>query len=127
MAYYNRGNLWKVKREYGKAIADYDKAIQLEPKVALAYNDRAWLWATCPDEKYRDGKKAVESATRACELTEWKDAGYLDTLAAACAEEKDFDAAVKRQVKALGLLAKDDERNRKDFEARLALYRAKKP
>ena len=60
-------------------------------------------------------------------MTDWKDADYLDTLAAAYAEAGDFDAAVKWQEKALGLLAKDDEQNRKDFDARLTLYRAKKP
>jgi len=60
-------------------------------------------------------------------LTDWKDADCLGTLAAAWAEAGDFDAAVKRQEKALGLPAKDDEPKRKDFEARLTLYRAKKP
>ncbi|HMB03885.1 MAG TPA: hypothetical protein VKP69_09130 [Isosphaeraceae bacterium] len=59
-------------------------------------------------------------------MTDWKDADYLDTLAVACAEAGDFNAAVKWQ-KALGLLAKDDEPKRKGFGGRLALYRAKKP
>ena len=102
-------------------------AIRLDPWDPKAYKGRAWLWATCPDEKYRDGKRAVESATRACKLTDWKVADYLDTLAAAWAEAGDFDAAVEWQENALGILAKNDEQNRKDFEARLTLYRAKKP
>ena len=127
MAYDDRGNAWYAKEEYDKAIADYDQAIALDPKFAMAYNRRAWLWATCPDEKYRDGKKAVESATRACELTDWKDADSLNTLAATCAEAGDFDTAVKWEEKALGLLAKDDEPSRKDYDARLTLYQAKKP
>jgi len=76
-AYNNRGDTYRRKGAYDRAIADYDEAIRLKPKYAGAYNGRAWLWATCPDEKYRDGKKAVDSATRACELTDWKDANCL--------------------------------------------------
>ena len=30
----------------------------------------------------RNGQRARECATRACELTEWGEAGFLDTLAA---------------------------------------------
>ena len=60
-------------------------------------------------------------------MTDWKDTLLFGTLAAAYAEAGDFDAAIEWQEKALGLLAKSDEQNRKDLDARLALYRAKKP
>ena len=125
--YYRRGEARSNQKEYKKALADYNKAIRLDPKDATASCARAWLWATCPETKYRDGKRAVESATRACELTKWKDAALLDTLAAAYAESGDFDAAVKWQKKAMDLLPKDDEWDRKDYGSRLELYRAKKP
>ena len=99
--YHNRGIAWSDKKEHDKAIADYNEAIRLDPKDAPAYNNRAWLWATCPDAKYRDGKKAVQSATTACELSEWKGPNNLDTLAAANAEVGDFDSAVKWQSQAI--------------------------
>ena len=60
-------------------------------------------------------------------MTRWKNAEVLDTLAAANAEAGDFDAAVKWEAKALALVAKDDEPGRKAMDARLVLYRAKKP
>jgi hypothetical protein len=55
---------------------------------------------------------------RGCELTDWKDPTYLDTLAAAYAEAGDFEAAVKTQARAIELV--------KDFDAGLKAYQDKK-
>jgi tetratricopeptide (TPR) repeat protein len=82
MAYNNRAVIWSQRRDYHRALADLSKAIQFDPQNDLAYTGRAWIWATCPDAKYRDGRRAVESATRSCEITEWKGADSLNTLAA---------------------------------------------
>jgi Tfp pilus assembly protein PilF len=126
--YMNRGEVWRAKKEYDKAIEDFTEAIHIDPKGtggAVGYNNLAWLWATCPDAKYRNGKKARESATRACEITKWKDAEFLDTLAAAYAEAGDFESALKWQTSAnaLSVYAKE----KKDGEARLKLYQDKQP
>jgi Tfp pilus assembly protein PilF len=125
VAYNNRGIAWKAKKEFDKAIADYGEAIRVDPKLASAYSNRAWLWATCPDTKFRDGKRAVKSATRGCELSEWKGAKNIGMLAAACAEAGDFDSAVKWQEKANGMY--EDSESKEKGRTRLDLYRAKKP
>ena len=65
----------------------------MNPKHAACYNSQAWLWATCPDDSFRDGKKAVEFAKKAVELTEGKEPAILDTHAAALAEAGDFEQA----------------------------------
>ena len=126
-SYLNRGFVWVAMSELDKALADYNEAIRLDPTFSLAYWGRAWLWATCPEERFRDGAKAVESATRACELHEWKVARFVSTLAAACAESGDFEAAVKWQQKALELLSMNEDQARNDYDARLELYRSRKP
>ncbi len=121
--YVDRGFAHSSKREYHQALADYEKAIGLDPQNLAAFNFRAWLRATCPDAKIRDGNKALESAIWACALSEWKDAFALGTLAAAYAETSDFRAAVKSQNKAIGFLT--DLKQKEDFCMRLKLYQEK--
>ena len=74
----------------------------------------------------RSGNKAVEYATKACDLSKWKVAYYFDTLAAAYAENGQFDEAAKYQVRAL-----EDTAFAKEYgepaRKRLELYKNKKP
>ena len=125
LAIVNRGFAWQDKGEYYKAIIDYDRAIKLDPKYARAYVARAWLYATCPDKKFRDGKLAVESATKACQLSQWKDAAKLAVLAAAYAEAGEFDKAVRWQREANDRYI--DPEDRRQGRERLALFEEAKP
>jgi tetratricopeptide (TPR) repeat protein len=102
-AYSIRGAVYSDRGEPDRAIADWTQALKLDPQHAGTRNALAWLWATCPEAKHRQGRKAVEQATKACELTQWKEAEYLATLAAAHAECGQFHEAVRRQEEALRL------------------------
>ncbi len=62
---------------------------------AYAYNNLAWIMATCQDKKYRNGAKAVELAKKAISLSNNID--FLDTLAAAYAEAGNFEKATTIQ------------------------------
>jgi tetratricopeptide (TPR) repeat protein len=125
-AYTIRARAWKLKGEYARASADFDVAIRLDPKSAAVHNEQAWLWATCPDGRFRDGRGAVESAKKACGLAGGPaTAGYLDTLAAAYAEAGDFESAMKTQLRANGLFREAERR--KNGQERLALYRERRP
>jgi tetratricopeptide (TPR) repeat protein len=134
-AYYNsRGFTWHMKGINDKerstcedrALSDYAEAIRIDPEYASAINNRAWIRATSKIDRCRSGKQAVEEATKACELTGWKNAGYLDTLSVAYAEVGDFEQAIRWQRKAL----KDESYSKEEglnAREKLALYRNKQP
>jgi tetratricopeptide (TPR) repeat protein len=120
-AYVLRGIVYKVEHDYEKSLKDYETAIGLDPTNAQSYDAEAYLLSVCPMPKYRNGKKAIEYATKGCELTEWKAADSLQTLAAAYAEAGEFDDAIKFQKKATETDPKAVDPNR------LALYQQKQP
>lgn len=119
-------DFWFKRREYSRALAECRKAMEANPEKSDPHNLRAWILATCPDPRIRNGQEAVASATRACELTRWRNHNLLDTLSAAYAEKGDFNEAIKWQEKAVGMVRGNDP-NRKGMVERLELYRAGKP
>jgi tetratricopeptide (TPR) repeat protein len=137
-AYIARAQTWKQRSAYDQAIREYSVLIQIDPNNSVGHWSLARILATCIVEQFRDGKRAVDEATRACELTRWHDPDCLDTLAAAAAESGDFQAAVKWQTQAIrlirqnvpsALLQAQDVAGRRGigFDDRLAFYRSKKP
>ncbi len=124
MLYRNRAIAWRHQHQVDKALADLNEAIRLNPKQPGAYNSRAWIRATSPNAKYRDGMLAIEDAKRACDLSAYKSAEYLGTLAAAYAEAGEFDNAVHWQERAHEIAP---AAAKAESENLLASYRARKP
>jgi serine/threonine-protein kinase len=112
--------------KYEKALDDLDEVLRVAPDSARALRERAWILATCPDPKIRNGDQAVAAAAKACELTGWKELSTLTTLAAACSEAGDFDGAVKWQQKSIDLLG-DKSPDKHEYQKLLDRYKAKKP
>ena len=59
----NRGLVEGRRGNWQRAIDDYLEALRLQPKLASAHNNLAWLLATCPVDALRNGQEAVEHAT----------------------------------------------------------------
>ena len=118
-----RGLVWYDQGDFAKAQADYEQVFKLDPD-GQGYATLAWFWATCPDAKFRNGKKALEYALKDCAVYSRNNATELDTRAAAHAEVGDFKAAVQWQKQAVKLAPAFD---RMMYQERLALYEAGKP
>ena len=123
-----RGNARLSTGEHKEAIDDYDEALDLcyqfrdlleELDIDLGsdnttlvgvLNNFAWVLATSPEDDLRDGERAIELATEAAELTDFKEAYILSTLASGYAETGDFDAALEWIEKAISA---NDEKAKK--------------
>ncbi len=111
-------DLLAEQKLYPEAIQHYQEALRLDPNNPVAHNNLAWLLATSDDPHYRNPPSALEHATRAVELTRWREPNSIDTLAEAFYASGNFEQAVKVQTKALALDPKNPE-----FQEHMARYR----
>jgi tetratricopeptide (TPR) repeat protein len=127
-AHINLGNALLKSGRTDEAITHYQRALQIKPDFLEVLNNLAWLLATCPDARVRDGALAVKYAERACELTHYDVIPMVGTLAAAYAEAGRFDDAISTAQKACALASASGERDLLERNQKLlALYRAHQP
>jgi tetratricopeptide (TPR) repeat protein len=125
-AFFDRGLARWHAGQAREAVADFTQATELNPRNDDAWGGLAWALATAPDTGLRDGKRAVDLAKKACELTAWKNPLHLSSLAAAHAECGDFTEALRWHRKAME--SPDFPADKKDrAKQRLALYEQGKP
>src|SRR5215510_11197149 len=103
LAWRVRGATYASKADYARTLADYTESIRVDPENPDSRHHRVVLRSACMDDKYRDGKQAIEDATKACDMSEWQNPLYVSGLAMAYAEAGNFDAAIKWQQRALDL------------------------
>jgi len=126
-AFNNRGDAYGSSGDRARALADYAEAVRLDSRNPGRFNRIAWRLAVSRDDQVREGKRAVEYATQANELTSWRVGNYLDTLAAAYAETGNFSEAVRWEQKSLEDASFASSSGGARARERLELYRAGKP
>jgi tetratricopeptide (TPR) repeat protein len=93
-AHNNLANALRQQGRIEEAIQEYEAALKYRPQFRLAQNNLAWILATAADSRLRNGSKAVELAEKAVLATGGNDPIFLHTLAAAYAENGEFEKAV---------------------------------
>lgn len=118
----DRAAVYAARGHHALALADFNEALRLEPTNTQASVAAALWLASCPEPKFRDGKRALELALTA-QRRERSNTRALEALAAAYAELGRFADAVAWQEHAL-----HDTMLREDVGARgrLELYRQKR-
>ncbi|HXC98140.1 MAG TPA: tetratricopeptide repeat protein [Verrucomicrobiae bacterium] len=110
-----------------EGIQEDREAVRLNPNDVESLNRLAWLLATLPDAKFRDGAEAVKLAERVRDLTGGGVTRYLATLDAAYAEAGRFtDAIAAAQKTRETAQAQGQNDLAAAAETRLKLYEAGK-
>ncbi len=93
------GDYYYARKNYSRTIDSYENVLRIDPVNIHALNNLSWLFSTCPEEDYRNRKKALEYAERA--LGQKREAYILDTYAEALFANNDIKGAVSAALEAL--------------------------
>jgi len=119
---------FRSKGRTEEAITHFREALRIKPNWEEPMNSLAWILATHSDPKFRNPQEAMSLAIRTCELANYEDHRFLDTLAAAYAAAGRFSDAVATAEKAVQIVASGDNKKRiQNIRNRLDLYRQQKP
>lgn len=105
--------------KWKEAARAYQAAVGADNQYARAYQNAAWLMATCPENDLRNAELALAAANKAIDLS-GRDARTLDTLAAALAASGKLSEAQKIQSEAIQLTS--DSSEKQDMTQRLRIY-----
>ncbi len=98
------------------------------PTTFQACNNLAWILGSSPLTTVRNGRRAVELATRADQLVSGRNAAIAGTLAVAYAESGRFSEAVAESLRARDLAQMQTNSTLvRSLEERLKLFRAGLP
>ncbi|HTQ41019.1 MAG TPA: tetratricopeptide repeat protein [Pirellulales bacterium] len=124
-AYNNLGCIESARGEYEKAKDDFYRCLSADPNYVAGLENLGFFQATCPDPKYRDGKKAFENASLGYQLDNGADPySSHNALAAAYAESGDFAKAAAWQEQVVQLAPAKDKTMQ---TARLELFKQHQP
>ena len=90
-----RGDAHLSLGQHKEAVKDFEESLEINPEDDGVLNNLAWVLATSTFDEVRNGKRAIELATKACEVTKYEQPHILSTLGSGYAEVGDFETAIK--------------------------------
>lgn len=110
-----------------RAVDYYKDVLEEKPNDLQALNNLAWVESASSIQHVRHPEQGLKHAQKLCELTAYRSAGCLDTLAAAYAANGDFEKAAITAEKAATIATQDGNvAMARSIQARLELYRSGK-
>lgn len=119
-----RGSFFMRTGQIAKARQDFAAATSLKDRFFWSLANLSLTYSASSNPTDRDGKKALELADQACEITLHRNAWCLSVRAAALAELGRFDEAAEAQRDAVGRCA---SREVHKYRERLRMYEGSKP
>ena len=111
-----------------EAIEQWQDALAIEPENGNAASNLAWVFATCPDDSIRDGRRAVELAEKALRISGGKIPMIFRVLAAAYAEDGRFSQAIESAQRGADLATSQGNSGlAAELQSSIALYQAGTP
>ena len=126
-SYHHLGQIHLRLSNRKAAIEAYKLGVDRIPQNNQLATQLAWLLATSPEPSLRDGKEAVRLAESAIGRLPAQDPQSLVALAAAYAENRQFDRAVQAATTARQMLGTAPNELAKRIESHIALYQQQKP
>ena len=112
------------KRE---AIEVYERGLNRHPNSAKILRELAWIYSTAKDDRLRNGPRALELCRQALS-TSPSDPDLLQVLAAALAENRQFEEALITAIRALELAQAQNQDSLANFISRcLPAYEKRLP
>jgi len=116
------------QRRIREAIEQWQGALAIEPENGNAASNLAWVFATCPDDSIRDGRRAVELAEKALRISGGKIPMIFRVLAAAHAEDGRFSQAIDSAQRGADLAINQGNSGlAAELQSNIALYQTGTP
>lgn len=127
-AWENLGTVLVQQGRFREALEVFRRWSTLAPDRPGAILSQAWLLATCPDPRGRDGREAIGLAEQICRASGYRSPGALGVLAAAYGEEGQYEEAMRYAQRALELaMAGGKDKLVHQIEEQLKLYKSHRP